>query len=337
MITNLTLEGFKSFVSDSLDLGKLTVLTGMNSSGKSSVIQALLMIKYAHMDGGNKLSWFLEGHGDDKELTNSYCDSFQIAAQFNNGQEVICTNHYAKASKNPASPINITYSALYIGANRFGSENMIPVYHLKNDLGERGENLLNFIDYHANEPLSKTMKHPDSEGDTFLYNLRAWLGVISPNTKFDYEIHKLMDSSFATFNGHRAKNVGFGLSYVLSVIAVLLWGSLNPNSLIMIENPEAHLHPRGQTEIAKLIAKCAEAGAQVIVETHSDHIFDGIRIYAKESQNNFHEQVKAYWFELNKKGFTEVESVEIDKNGRIVGDMPQGMFDQFIINASKLL
>jgi predicted ATPase len=228
---------------------------------------------------------------------------------------------------------------IYISADRFGAETVIPVVAQRTFLGNRGENILNFIDYYANNNklLPKIMKHPNSEGDTFLYNLRAWLGVISPNTKFDYEIHKLMDSSFATFNGHRAKNVGFGLSYALPVIVALLWGSFNPNSLIMIENPEAHLHPRGQTEIAKLIAKCAETGVQVVIETHSDHIFDGIRIYAKESQTDFHEQVKAYWFELDKKGNTDVQSIEIDKNGRIVGDMPQGMFDQFIINASKLL
>lgn len=336
MITNLELEGFKSFVSDSLDLGKLTLLTGMNSSGKSSVIQALLMVKYAQLDapfsGGKRVTWLLDGHGDDKEFTNSYCDNFQITAVSDKNDEVVIDNYSVYATQN-----NIMPACLYISANRFGAENMIPIYHVKNDLGERGENILNFIDYYADKTLTKIIHHPNSEGDTFLYNLKAWLNVISPNTKFDYEIHKLMDSSFATFNGHRAKNVGFGLSYILPVIASLLWGSLHPDSLVMIENPEAHLHPRGQTEIAKLIAKCAEAGTQVIVETHSDHIFDGIRIYAKESQTNFHEQVKAYWFELDKKGNTDVQSIEINKNGRIVGDMPQGMFDQFIVNASKLL
>jgi len=74
---------------------------------------------------------------------------------------------------------------------------------------------------------------------------------------------------------------GFGLSYTLPVITALLVGTLIPNSLVIIENPEAHLHPRGQTEIARLIALCAQVGTQIIIETHSDHLFDGIRIAAK--------------------------------------------------------
>lgn len=329
MITNLTLEGFKSFVSDSLDLGKLTVLTGMNSSGKSSVIQALLMLE-------KKDGIFLQGHGNVNELVNPYCEVFRLNITCENGANEWIqkgTDDYKKSTIRPTK----LPTTIYISADRFGPETAIPIERRRDFLGKKGENVLNFIDFFADKPLPQIMHHPNSEGDTFLYNLKAWLGVISPNTKFDYEIHKLMDSSFATFNGHRAKNVGFGLSYVLPVIASLLWGSHHSDSLVMIENPEAHLHPRGQTEIAKLIAKCVEAGAQVIVETHSDHIFDGIRIYAKESQTNFHEQLKAYWFELNKKGVTEVQSVEIDNNGRIIGDMPQGMFDQFIVNASKLL
>lgn len=58
-------------------------------------------------------------------------------------------------------------------------------------------------------------------------------------------------------------------------------GTIKRNTLVILENPEAHLHPRGQTEMGKLIASVAHSGCQVIVETHSDHLFDGIRIYAK--------------------------------------------------------
>ncbi|WDZ73574.1 AAA family ATPase [Vibrio harveyi] len=48
--------------------------------------------------------------------------------------------------------------------------------------------------------------------------------------------------------------------------------------LVIIENPEYHLHPKGQSYLGRLIALTAEAGVQVIVETHSDHLINGMRL-----------------------------------------------------------
>jgi len=140
--------------------------------------------------------------------------------------------------------------------------------------------------------------------------------------------------SFTWFDDHRAMNVGFGLSYSLTVIVALLIGSLN-KSIVLIENPEAHLHPRGQTEMAKLIARSIEAGAQVIVETHSDRLFDGFRLSVKENPS-LADSIIAYWFYLNEDRLTEYEKIHILNDGR-VDNWPTGMFDQFEINASQLL
>ncbi|WP_337466909.1 DUF3696 domain-containing protein, partial [Bacteroides sp.] len=94
-------------------------------------------------------------------------------------------------------------------------------------------------------------------------------------------------------------------------------------------------HPKGQTEMGRLISLCTEAGVQVVVETHSDHLFDGIRIYAKNNQG-FAQKVITYWFELDDNDNTIVEEAQITEDGR-VKNWPPGMFDQFEINASKLL
>jgi len=183
--------------------------------------------------------------------------------------------------------------------------------------------------------LQDKLIHKNSEGDTLLYNIRGWLSVVSPRVEFNFELNKTSDSSYSTFDEHRATNVGFGLSYALPVISALLIGTLIPNSLVIIENPEAHLHPKGQTEIAKLISLCAQSNTQVIIETHSDHVFDGIRIAAK-SMEEFSEKVQLHWFELNERKITDIVSPNLDKNGRI-DIWPTGLFDQFEINASKLL
>lgn len=329
MIQELVLHGFKSFVFDEIDLSRLTLLTGLNSSGKSSIIQAILMLDKA----AKHEEVLLGGHGDISELQNRFTEEFEITGTLDNGKVTRITYPIEILS-------TIDYSfpeIIHISADRFGPETTIPLFVGKDySLGSKGENLLKCIEHFENAEIPVILRHEEAEGDTLGFNLEAWLGVVSPNIKFNKEIQKKSDTSYATFNGHRAKNVGFGLSYALPVITALLLGSITPNSLVMIENPEAHLHPRGQSEIARLIALCVESGTQVIIETHSDHLFDAIRIYAKNSDKNFHDLVQIYWFELDKDGNTIVESVELDENGRLE-DCPEGLLDQFQINASKLL
>lgn len=340
MINELTLVGFKSFLNRKLKLNRLTVLTGLNSSGKSSIIQALLMLEKAYR---NENSILLEGHGSIEEIKNIYHDKaiqlsvldefnqpfiIEIANGLSVGQTYVCK--YREEFKFP--------EIIYISANRFGPKTSVPIYNdsfKRNRIGANGENLFQFIESFAYETLNPKLIHPNSEGETVQYNITGWLSVISPNVKFSYTIDKNSDTSYSLFNEHRATNVGFGLSYSLSIIASLLIGTLIPNSLIIIENPEAHLHPKGQTEIAKLISLCAQVGTQIIIETHSDHLFDGIRIAAKETVG-FAKEVQIHWFELNEKQNSEVASPTLNEDGRL-DKWPQGLFDQFEINASHLL
>lgn len=326
MIKHLEIQGFKSFISEFIELRTLTLLTGLNSSGKSSVIQALLLLEKA----SNFEETLLDGHGDISEVRNRFSETLELKATFDDDESIGIIDERTIGSMNFPTVI-------YISADRFGPETTIPIFVGSNfDLGKKGENLLKCIEFYEDDEVPKIIRHEDSEGDTFGYNLEAWLGVVSPNIKFRKEIQRKSDTSFATFNGHRAKNVGFGLSYTLPVITALLLGSITEDSIVLIENPEAHLHPRGQSEIARLIALCAEAGTQVIIETHSDHLLDAIRVYAKNSTTDFHDLVNIYWFELDEDGNTEAELVNIDENGRLE-NCPKGLLDQFEINASKLL
>jgi predicted ATPase len=333
MIHTLELIGFKSFVADELEFGGLTLLTGINSSGKSSVIQALLLLEKCA--GGSPIS--LKGHGSLEEMRNPFSrDGIRLSVSLGEGEKVgfrfdKSKLDYLDFTSHPEFP-----KIIYIAADRYGPETSMPIFHDNNELGSRGENLFKCIDHYSDEVLNPILRHETSEGDTLLFNLRAWLGVISPNVKFDYSIQRQSDSSFGLFNEYRAKNVGFGLSYTLPVLTALLLGTVRPNSLVIIENPEAHLHPRGQTELARLICKCVEAGAQIIVETHSDHLLNGVRIYTKKNSPDFSKQVQIHWFQLDGNKNTEIESSSIAPDGRL-HHWPVGLADQFEINASQLL
>ena len=324
MIEELTLRGFKSFLNEKIPISPLTVLTGLNSSGKSSVIQSIRMM--SNFLAGRDI--ILEGHGAIDELKNSYYgDNLSIEVKFDG-------KYVAYPASRPFGGDEFYPEVIYIAADRYGPRTSIPI-NTGHNLGPRGDNVLNCIEYYQNESLNECLRHEWSEGETFNYNLRAWLGAISPGVKFRSEIQEMSDSSFSLFDGHRAMNVGFGLSYALPIIVALFMGTLKKNSIVLIENPEAHLHPKGQTEMARLICAAVEAGAQVIVETHSDHLFDGIRIYAKR-HSGFAKRVSTHWFELDKEKLTCVESPLMDDEGNLDA-WPEGMFDQFGINSTILL
>ena len=73
----------------------------------------------------------------------------------------------------------------------------------------------------------------------------------------------------------RPVHCGFGITQILPIIVAAL--SIPKGDLLLIENPEVHLHPAGQALMGQFLAEVAHSGIQVIVETHSDHILNGIR------------------------------------------------------------
>lgn len=328
MISELNLNGFKSFRNKSIILTPLTILTGLNSSGKSTIIQAIRMLDRVAKKVDNPL---LEDYGSAKDLRNPNVYKWSLSAKYSKGQVIKLTEDLESSMVGDAF-LNV----IYVSAGRLGPQVSLKI-HKDALLDEFGENVLKCLEFNQNVLIPENLRHNNAEGNTLLYNVRAWLGTISPRVKFSWNIQEATDSSYSLFDEHRAKNVGFGLSYTLPIIVALLLASTQPNSIVLIENPEAHLHPRGQVELASLVAKAVQCGVQVVVETHSDHFFDGIRIAVKEDElDTLSSKVLTYWFELDEEKNTQFERCEMDSMGRIM-HWPTGMFDQFEIDALKLM
>ena len=81
---------------------------------------------------------------------------------------------------------------------------------------------------------------------------------------------------------HSPVHTGFGLTQVLPIVVAAL--SADEGDILLVENPEVHLHPAGQALMGQFLAKVALAGVQVIVETHSDHILNGVRVAVASKQ-----------------------------------------------------
>ncbi len=198
------------------------------------------------------------------------------------------------------------------------------------------------------------MHHNLSEGNSLIYELRGWLSEIAPNIDFSYVTNQKTDSANAEIDGFRPTNVGFGLSYTLPVLVAILgmssqapstgwrenWGNewdqkrQENGVMLIIENPEAHLHPQGQTAMGRLIALAAASGVQVVVETHSDHLMDGIRIATKEQLIQA-KSIAFHYLSKNTDGYSEIITPRIHQNGKL--DLwPEGFFDQTLKNRASL-
>ena len=128
---------------------------------------------------------------------------------------------------------------------------------------------------------------------------------------------------------HRPVHAGFGLTQVLPIVVAAL--SANDGDLLLIENPEVHLHPAGQAAVGEFLAEIASAGVQVLIETHSDHVLNGVRRAVKGGMLTS-DHVALHFFrprrEQETDGRSQVESLEMDGSGNI-DTWPEGFFDQF--------
>jgi len=243
----------------------------------------------------------------------------------------------------------------YVSADRWGPRVSLPMFTFAGDLnhvGEYGQYAIDFLSRNERAIVPNLLRHPNSQGDTLKYNVRAWLEEIAPNIEFKHGTDKQRDMAFATINDFRPTNTGFGLSYTLPIIIILLGMAATMEdskkqkekalrgALVLLENPEAHIHPKGQTSIGKLISLAAACGVQVIVETHSDHLMDGIRIAVKEGELNAEDAAFHYFTshltpDKNRFPSTVVETPKIDSNGKLTY-WPKGFFDQTMHNCAIL-
>ena len=98
--------------------------------------------------------------------------------------------------------------------------------------------------------------------------------------------------------------MGFGVTYSLPIILSGLIAK--EKGLLIVENPEAHLHPAGQSRMGVFLAWLAGKGVQVLVETHSDHIINGIRRAIAEFKYLDNSSALVHWFGgLEKRGEPE--------------------------------
>ena len=365
MITNIRIENFKPLKNVDVELKSLSLLMGINGMGKTSFIQTLLLLMQSDKLENRiiELNGILAkiGLGRDALYQFAKDDFITIGITLDRQDEYLWKFDY-KADKDELlaqygyrkDQMKLfrqkTKRFQYINTNRIGPQDLYEASSVvvsdKKQLGLLGEYAAYFINMVGNEyTVPAILRHPAAVSEKLLPQINAWLSEISRgvylNTKYIHEINKVMLDYQFEYSGNKTnsflpKNVGFGISYILPVVLALL--TAEKDKIIVIENPESHIHPRGQAEMGKLIAKAAQNGAQLFVETHSDHILNGIRVAVKEElieKNN----VNILFFDkktTDSEQYAYITHIKIDKNGSL-SDYPENFLDEWSNQLSKLI
>jgi predicted ATPase len=377
MIATVHLHNFKCWAEEEVPLGALTLVTGLNGAGKSTLLQSLLVLRQSQEQGllaegrlaiNGDLATL--GTGRDAFCEHATDENLGLGLTWRDGTKSLWSFRYdsnADVLEPGSSPANggaASPGAILAILERppFGGE----FFHLtaervgprvsgevsdhrvrsRREIGSRGELTGYFLAVHGRAPLGvAALAHPEAVSSSLVDQVEAWLGEVSPGARLHIGEHRDLDAvqvrySFAgpagRTNEYRATNVGFGLSYTLPLLVAVL--AARPGALVVIENPEAHLHPRGQIRIAQMLAILAAHGVQVLIETHSDHVLNGIRL-SVHAGTLAAEETRIHFFERrqsSERAYAARISPTIDADGRLE-PWPAGFFDELELSLAKLL
>jgi predicted ATPase len=221
----------------------------------------------------------------------------------------------------------------FISADRIGPKNYYEIQNVNKNfswVGSKGENTASILwkkkGNHVHEEL-----YLGADANTLLQQTEEWLNFIFDGAKININTEGgVVLISYNTKQGrerYKPSNVGFGYSYILPIVVAGLIA--NSGEILVIENPEAHLHPRAQHKLTQFLAKVAATGVQIFVESHSEHILNALRICTIEQEGQEkildNTDLSILYFQDNLT--TPFIHIPIDEKGGI-DEWPEGFFDQ---------
>jgi len=361
MITKMMVENFKCFEKEELELSYLNLFSGINSMGKSTMIQALLLLRQAYEQNALDKGIYLNGKytnigvGRDLLYVGAQENFVGISLQSEDGfwgkryqykKDADFLQKIDEKEESTVSKLNLFDSGFaYIAADRQGPQNSYQKSYYEvweqKQIGSHGEYAVHYLKEHELDDVeNQFVLYEDEPNHRITRQVECWMSEITPGVSFRTEefghsnmvgltVRQLSTSAAEYFS---AQNVGFGISYVLPIILALV--KAKKGELLILENPEAHLHPKGQRKMGELIARAAQGGVQIILETHSDHVLNGIRLCAQRDILDAN-KVKLFYFERRvkeEKGeqvvFPVIQKPVLQRDGRL-SFWPDGFFDEW--------
>jgi predicted ATPase len=286
-----------------------------------------------------KVKWSFktnDRHALSIELEQLEVDNLLISTEPNTAIRWLMPLPYAENSP----VVNALHHLNWITAERAGPRELLPL-RISNDharVGHHGELAAGLLYWRGQDVVDSSLLLHDTPPTLFNqvrgYMQRFFPGCdlrVTPIDGVSAVSLRLRSDNRSDFQ--RPQNVGFGLTQLFPIIVSLL--AAQGGDMLVIENPEVHLHPYAQQEIGMLLAETAASGVQVILETHSDHVLNGIRLAVKQRKLPATD-VRIHFF-AHRPGQPAIpESPAMDDDGRL-NSWPEGFFDQFDFALAKLM
>ena len=375
MLRRIDLRYFKCFNLLKLPLCPLTLLSGANASGKSSVLQALVLlhqtmrehewssrlmlngsavrlgtvadvidqmqgsrsVEIALLDEEQEFQWEFTGERAEMSMEVKRVRSALGDVGEDDPKVLRCLLPWSHGEDVWAGSLQARLCDLtYLTAERLGPRETYPLEDPRHApvVGPRGEHAVGILYHGDTEHVLDELIVGDTP-PTRLRQVEARMNRFFPGCEMTVAKVSLANAvtlGLRTSKGmdfHRPIHTGFGLTQILPIVVAAL--SANKDDLLLIENPEVHLHPAGQAAMGEFLAEVAAAGVQVILETHSDHVLNGIRRAVKRDTLS-PEDAAIHFFRVRQEeesdGFAQVQSPLLNGDGNIDA-WPEGFFDQF--------
>ncbi|MDR0605942.1 MAG: DUF3696 domain-containing protein [Bacteroidales bacterium] len=352
MIKELQLQNFKCFQkATAFELSKINLLTGINGRGKSTLLQSLLVLSQSAREDMNMKKLKINGEyvalGNFDDIKNSETpkaekiaftfkieSEAEILLQYEEDTEDNLSARCAKietTGNNKTDFIGLIKHIHFVSADRLGPLKYVDKLSLPKfiNVGTRGEYTINILANSMNLPNVNEKLYRGNNAASILQQTTEWLTYILDGAKIDIKgvdkessvLYMLLNNRNSSYS-YKPINVGFGYSYILPLIVIGLIAK--EGETVIIENPEAHLHPKAQSRITEFFAKVASCGVQVFIESHSEHILNGLRVCALNPNIEITtKDISIYYFNES----FNPEKLEMDEKAKIK-DWPLGFFDQ---------
>ncbi len=331
----LKLKNYKCFQEAELDINNLTILLGANAAGKSSIIQSVLLylkaVNVANSENKANISLYKDfGYdmGVIEHLLYKNAEDENIVLEVDEHQVTINLKNQPKLSDViTAETEHKDISYAYLCAERLGPRNTIE-YHNSENCGIHGEYTPYIISKIGERKADIHKWFGTNLGETFSAQLDDWVQFIFPDIKVQAscqfnKIALLQVNSKG--NWLIPTHVGFGVSYALPILVDGL--RLLPGSWFIVENPEAHLQPKAQTQIGYFLGRMAAAGLRVIVETHSEHILEGIAAVVQSKEYGILKDHVSVFVLEQTGGCPCIRKASLQRSGVSKDEFPTDFFD----------
>ncbi|HFU3799122.1 TPA: AAA family ATPase [Streptococcus suis] len=346
MINRIEIESFKSISKMTIDLRNFNLFLGTNSSGKSTILQALLVLYQTQMLN-EKTNPLHALNGDIVSLGH-----FEEVRSKNTGSDIeikIFENDLTESVKISSDSVIVTGANLvnrvkYLSASRIGALDVYPESFSDSQyFSPDGSFLISYLQNNKKKSLDAEILKNEDSSDTLLIELNYWLRKIL-DTELKINDIAQTDLVQITYDvkgnriSNRPKNLGTGTSYIISILIMCLASDVN--DILIIENPELHLHPKAQSALTEFLIHIAKTGRQLFIESHSDHVFNAVRVEVAKDQSADQQDSKNLFginfIELNERFESINHPINIVGKGD-VENPKDGLFDQFDNDLLKML